>query len=216
MHLQVCGREEKGGNTRARSPRRGVVWRGNGRGRTTCAWIVHRNRAQSLAGPRPPFIFDRDRASRLRDAVTLGRSSLYIRAAATEIATKSIAKKTPTHLGFAASAAASPRLFYPVRWRASTIRRAGLQNRRPQWSYTGRGRIRFLGSDLHDCSLTSSSSSPRLVYLFVGLARRVIAFNVNFIRPIAVFIQLSSSRNHKSRTVPALKSCLTYLICWSA
>jgi hypothetical protein len=124
--------------------------------------------------------------------------------------------KIPTHLGFVASAAAPPRLLHPIHRRASTIWRAGLRDCRPQWSCIERGRIRFLGSDLRDCSLASSSSSPRLVYLFVGLAWRVIAFNANFIRPITVFIQSSSSRNRKSRTVPALKSCLTYLICWSA
>jgi hypothetical protein len=126
--------------------------------------------------------------------------------------------KTNSHentntLRFAASAAAPSRLLHPVRRRASAIGRAGLQNRRFQRSCTGRGRIRFLGSDLRDCSLASSSSPPRLVYLFVGLTRRVVAFNTNFIRPIGVFIQLSSSRNRKSHTVPALKSCLTYLIC---
>jgi hypothetical protein len=87
------------------------------------------------------------------------------------------------------------------------------ESRSPEPSSSARGRIRFLGSDLHDCSLASSSSPPRLVYLFIGLTRRVIAFNVDFVRPIAVFIQLSSSRNRKLRTVPALKSCLTYLIC---
>jgi hypothetical protein len=126
---------------------------------------------------------------------------------------KSIAMKTPTHLGFIASAAAPPRLFHPVRRRASAIGRAGLRNHRHQRSCTGRGRIRFLGSDLHDCSLASSISSPRLVYLFVGLAWRVVTFNANFVRPIDVFIRSSSSRNCKSRTVHSLKSCLTYLIC---
>jgi hypothetical protein len=105
------------------------------------------------------------------------------------------------------------KVLHPIHRRASAIERAGLQNRRPQRSCTWRGRIRFLESDLHDCSLASSSSSPRLVYLFVGLTRRVIAFNANFVRPIAVFIQSSSSRNRKSRMVPAPKSCLTYLIC---
>jgi hypothetical protein len=70
-----------------------------------------------------------------------------------------------------------------------------------------------LGSDLHDCSLVSSSSSSQLIYLFVGLTRRVVAFNANFVRPIAVFIRSSSSRNRKSHMVLALKSCLTYLIC---
>jgi hypothetical protein len=44
------------------------------------------------------------------------------------------------------------------------------------------------GSDIHDCSLASSSSSPQLVYLFVGRAPRVIAFNTNFITPIVIFI----------------------------
>jgi hypothetical protein len=119
----------------------------------------------------------------------------------------------PTHLGFATFAAAPPRLIHLIRRRASVIGRAGLQNRRPQRSCTGRGRIRFLGSDFHDCLLALSSSSLRLVYLFVGLTRRVVVFNANFVRPIAVFIQSSSSRNRKSRTVSALKSYLTYLIC---
>jgi hypothetical protein len=135
-------------------------------------------------------------------------SSLYIRAATTKIAIKPTATKTPTHLGFTASTAALSRLLHYVHRCASMIGRAGLQNRR-----TGRGRIRFLGRDLRDCLLSSSSSSPRLVYLFVGLARMVIAFNANFVRPIAVFIQSSSSRNCMSRMVSALKSCLTCLIC---
>jgi hypothetical protein len=39
--------------------------------------------------------FDRDRPSRLRDFVTLGRSFLYIHATATEIVTKPTATKTP-------------------------------------------------------------------------------------------------------------------------
>jgi hypothetical protein len=56
-----------------------------------------------------------------------------------------------------------------------------------------------------DCSLASPSSSPVLVYLFVGRAPRVVAFNMNFVRLIVVFIRSSSSRNHMSRTVPALK-----------
>jgi hypothetical protein len=96
MYLQVCGEEEKGENTRARSlasplqAGRGVAWRGDGR-------------VYSLpkSGPKPrrptasfcclfcyksvSNTFDRDRASRLRDAVTLGRSSLYICVATTEI-----------------------------------------------------------------------------------------------------------------------------------
>jgi hypothetical protein len=51
---------------------------------------------------------------------------------------------------------------------------------------------KVFGSDLHDYSLASSSSSPWLVYLFVGLARRVVAFNTNFVRPIVVFVRSSS------------------------
>ncbi|PVH62780.1 hypothetical protein PAHAL_3G396700 [Panicum hallii] len=47
---------------------------------------------------------------------------------------------------------------------------------RPQRSCTGRGRIRFLRSALRDCSNastspSSTSSSPRLVFLLVGGAR---------------------------------------------
>jgi hypothetical protein len=45
-----------------------------------------------------------------------------------------------------------------------------------------------LRSDLHDCSLASLSSSSRLVYLFVGRALSVIAFNTNSVRPIVIFI----------------------------
>jgi hypothetical protein len=62
MYLQVCGEEEKGKHTRVRSltssgqTGRGVVWWGEGHGRTTCVWIVRRNPAQSLAGPWPPFV----------------------------------------------------------------------------------------------------------------------------------------------------------------
>jgi hypothetical protein len=122
------------------------------------------------------------------------------------------AMKIPTHLGFTATAAAPLRLLHPVHRRASAIERGGLQNRRPQQSCIGRGRIRFLEAIfviarslrqvLHHGSSTSSSVS-----------RRVIAFNANFVRPIVVFIRSSSSRNRKSRLVPALKTCLTYLIC---
>jgi hypothetical protein len=61
MHLQVCGGEEKGRNTHARSftsPHRarpdgawcGVARRDDGHGHTMCASIVHQNLAQSLTG----------------------------------------------------------------------------------------------------------------------------------------------------------------------
>jgi hypothetical protein len=46
----------------------------------------------------------------------------------------------------------------------------------------------FLRRDIRDCSLASSSSSSRLVYLFIGRASRVVAFNANSVRPIVVFI----------------------------
>jgi hypothetical protein len=66
MHLQVCGGEEKGGNTCVRSlasphlagpgrAGRGLARRGDGRGRTMCMSIVHQNLAQSLVGPHSPF-----------------------------------------------------------------------------------------------------------------------------------------------------------------
>jgi hypothetical protein len=119
----------------------------------------------------------------------------------------------PTHLGFASSAAAPPRLLHPVHWRASAIRRVCLRNHHPQQSCTGRGRMRFFESDLHDYSLAPSSYSPRLVYLFVGSTLGVTTFNANFIRPIVILIRSSLSRNRKSCTIPALESCLTYLIC---
>jgi hypothetical protein len=89
MHLQVCRREEKGRNIRAltRLTGKGMARRGEGRGRTTCAWIVHWNpaKAAQVHGFLLPFIFamslcqicfDKDRPSRLWDAVTLGGSSL--------------------------------------------------------------------------------------------------------------------------------------------
>jgi hypothetical protein len=138
--------------------------------------------------------FDRDRHSRLRDAVTLVRSSLYIRAAATEIVTKTNSHENTNTSRFrhfcccAAEATSS---------RSSTC----ICDRKSRSSEPSSSAIlhqertnKVIGSDLHDCSL-ASSSSPRLVYLFVGLTRRVVTFNVNFIRSIIVFIQLSSSRN---------------------
>jgi hypothetical protein len=79
-------------------------------------------------------------------------------------------------------------LLHLVHWRAYVIGRAGLWNRCPQRSCTERWWIRFLGSNLHDCSLASSSSSPWLIYLFVGRAPRVIAFNVNSVRLI-IFVK---------------------------
>jgi hypothetical protein len=54
------------------------------------------------------------------------------------------------------------------------IGRACLRNHHPKWSCTGRGRIKFLGSILHDGSIASSHSSPRFVYLVVRGAPIVI------------------------------------------
>jgi hypothetical protein len=45
---------------------------------------------------------------------------------------------------------------------------------------------KIFGSDLRGYSLASSSSSPQLIYLFVRHAPRVVAFNVNSVRPIIV------------------------------
>jgi hypothetical protein len=44
----------------------------------------------------------------------------------------------------------------------------------------------FLRRFYHNCSLTSSSSSSRLVYIFIKRALRVVAFNTNSVRPIVV------------------------------
>jgi hypothetical protein len=124
-------------------------------------------------------------------------------------------QKIPTRLGFTASTATLPMLLHPVHRRASMIGRVDLWNHCPQRSCIGRERIRFLGSSLHDCSLASSNSSPWLIYLFVSRAPSVVAFNANFVRLITVFIRSLLSWNRKSCMIPALKSCLTYLICWS-
>jgi hypothetical protein len=88
MHLQVYRGEEKGENARTRTLARlsssgraghGVAWR--------WAW-AHDLLLLFIFAMSPCIIrFDIDRPSRLRDAVTLGGSSLYIRASATEIAT---------------------------------------------------------------------------------------------------------------------------------
>jgi hypothetical protein len=45
---------------------------------------------------------------------------------------------------------------------------------------------KFLGSDLYDCSLASSSSSSQLIYPFVRCMSRVVAFNANSVRPIII------------------------------
>jgi hypothetical protein len=70
--------------------------------------------------------------------------------------------KTPTHLDFTASTAASPRLFHLVHRRAFTIGRVGLQNPHPQQSCTGRGRIRILVSDLHGARFVKFFTTARL------------------------------------------------------
>jgi hypothetical protein len=47
-----------------------------------------------------------------------------------------------------------------------------------------------LESNVRDCSLASSSSSSRLIYLFIGRALRVVAFNVNFVKLIVIVKEL--------------------------
>jgi hypothetical protein len=93
MHLQECGGEEKGRNTRAcslASPRRpGRAGRGEAMGadtRRAREWSIEIwPNASQVRGFLLSFIFamspclicfNRDRPSRLRDIVTLGRSSL--------------------------------------------------------------------------------------------------------------------------------------------
>jgi hypothetical protein len=58
-----------------------------------------------------------------------------------------------------------------------------------QRSCTGRGRIRFLGSALRDCSnaSTSPSSSPRLVFLLVSGARLGVVKRVEVLIVAVVF-----------------------------
>ncbi|PUZ77934.1 hypothetical protein GQ55_1G413200 [Panicum hallii var. hallii] len=63
---------------------------------------------------------------------------------------------------------------------------------RPQQSCTGRGRIRFLGSALRDCSNASTSpssmsSSPRLVFLLVSGARLVVVKHAEVLIVVVIF-----------------------------
>jgi hypothetical protein len=103
MHLQVCGGEKKEKtHARTRSPRQGVAWRGVARRWARAHDVRMNSPLKSGSKPRRPatsfyrlFLtspclirFDRDRHSRLRDTVTLVRSSLYICTVATEIVTK--------------------------------------------------------------------------------------------------------------------------------
>jgi hypothetical protein len=76
---------------------------------------------------------------------------------------------------------------------------------RPQRSCTGRGRIRFLGSALCDCSNasispSSTSSSPRLVYLLVSGTRLGIVKRTEVLI-VAVVIFAWLFQSHKKRTV---------------
>jgi hypothetical protein len=75
----------------------------------------------------------------------------------------------------------------------------------PQRFCTGRGRIRFLGSALRDCSNastspSSTSSSPRLVYLLVSGARLGVVKRAEVLI-IAVVIFAWLFQSHKTRTV---------------
>jgi hypothetical protein len=67
-----------------------------------------------------------------------------------------------------------------------------------------------LGSNLRNCSPASSSSLSRLIYLFVGHAPRVIAFNVNFVRPIIIVKELQVMYGFSSQIMSYI---LNMLIC---
>jgi hypothetical protein len=86
----MCEGEKKGKNTYARSEARRWVHdvRVNSSLKSDSASQTRDLLLPFIFAMGPCLIrFDRDRHSRLRDDVTLGGSSIYIRAAATEIAT---------------------------------------------------------------------------------------------------------------------------------
>jgi predicted small integral membrane protein len=66
-------------------------------------------------------------------------------------------------------------------------------------------------SDLHDYSLTSSSSSSRLIYLVVRRALRVIAFNANSIRPIVIIKEPQVTYGFTSQIMSYLLHMLIYV-----
>jgi hypothetical protein len=103
---------------------------------------------------------------------------------------------------FVSSIATSPRLLHLVRQCVSMTGRAGLRNHRPQRSCTGRGRIRFLRSDLHDCSIHFSK------FVYLDRTRSLITSTANFVSLRTVFKDLLLFR--KTRTHIILESCLTY------
>jgi hypothetical protein len=68
-----------------------------------------------------------------------------------------------------------------------------------------------LGNDIRDCSLVSSSSSSWLIYLFVRRAPRVIAFNVNSVRPIIVVKESQVTHNFFSQIMSYIVNMLIYV-----
>jgi hypothetical protein len=75
----------------------------------------------------------------------------------------------------------------------------------------GRGRIRFLRSELHGCSLASSSSSSRLIYLFVGRAPRVASFNANSVKLIVIIKEPQVTYSFSSQIIFYILDRLIYL-----
>jgi hypothetical protein len=69
----------------------------------------------------------------------------------------------------------------------------------------------FLGSNLRDYSFASSSSSSRLVYLFVGRTPRVVAFNVNFVRLIIVVKEPQVTYSFSSQIMSYILNMLIYV-----
>jgi hypothetical protein len=139
--------------------------------------------------------FDRDRPSWLRDAVILSRSSLC--AATTELVPRNN-HEPPTHLDFCllrccvAMTTSSRSSMCNCDQESMSLEPSSLAIL--HWESVNKDFV----SDLHDCSLASSSSSTRLEYLYVKRASRVTVFNAYFVRQIIIFTRLSLSRNHKS------------------
>jgi hypothetical protein len=143
-------------HARAHSPRLG-----KGRGRTTCAWMLHRNPAPRLVRAWLTFVVlffcclavkfriltDRykdlnwtRRTDRIADSYRFAGSALY----------KAPDSQHQTHPNFCLCLQLRRHRssLHPDRRRASAIGRGGLRNPSPSRFCTGRGRIRFLGSVL--------------------------------------------------------------------
>ena len=119
---------------------------------------------------------------RIRNRVGLGLWPRHNTASGANIytATGYGQRHTEKHLGFASShnLRRHRSLLHPKRRRASARGRAGLRNRSSLRSCTGRGRIRFLGSAVRDCSNSSSrvvfrpSWAVLLIVVFIAFSSR--------------------------------------------